>query len=499
MKSKDKSVIIVGAGVGGLTTSIHLARRGYKVRILEKNAYVGGRCSAFNREGHRFDVGATMVMMTDIYKKTWESFGKNVFEELELQQLDPIYNINFHTGENIQFSSDLTKMQNELERIEPDSFNKFLRYMSDSYNVYKLSMKEIIDRNYYKATEFFNPKALLMLSRLKVFRNHYKHTTKFFKNDYLRILFTFQNIYVGQDPFKASAIFAMLPFLELTDGVWAPKGGMNRVSQNLLKIAEENGVEVIYNASVEKLKIENGRIVAAITKDDKEYIANLFVVNADVPFALNKFFPESKEAKRVNKLNYTCSVIMFHWGLDTTIPALEQHNVFVSNDYKASLKAIFDDKTIPEEPSFYIHAPARGDKTAAPENQDTLSAIVPLGHKEPGTAPDYETQKALARKTIVERFEKTGIQNFEKHIKFEVSYTPNTYDTLFNVTRGAVFGSLSHDIMQMGYMRPNNQHKKYKNLFFAGGSTHPGNGVPMVLLSAKHTTEKIEKYTKQLN
>ena len=496
MNSIDKSVIIVGAGVGGLTTSIHLARKGYKVRILEKNTYVGGRCSSFIRDGHSFDVGATMVMMTDIYQKTWESFGKNVFEELELTQLDPIYNINFHSGENIKLSSELTKIQEVMERIEKGSFSKFLRYMSDSYDVYKLSMKEIIDRNYYRATEFFNIKSLFLLQKLKAFRNHYKHTAKFFDNEYLRILFTFQNIYVGQDPYKASAIFAMLPFLELTDGVWSPKGGMNRVSQNLLKIAEEHGVEVIYNAPVEKLEKQNGKIVAAYTADDKEFRADLFVVNADVPYALNKFLPESKETKRVNKLNYTCSVIMFHWGLDTVLPGLEQHNVFVSSDYEANIKAIFDEKKLPDEPSFYIHAPSRGDKSAAPENQDTISAIVPLGHKESGTTPDYEVQKALARKSVIERFEKLGIQDFEKHIKFEVSYTPNTYDTLFNITRGAVFGSLSHDLMQMGYMRPHNQHSKYKNLFFVGGSTHPGNGVPMVLLSAKHVTEKIEKYTK---
>lgn len=496
MNSKDKTVIIIGAGVGGLTTSIHLARKGYKVTILEKNDYVGGRCSAIFRDGHSFDVGATMVMMTDIYKKTWESFGKDVYKELELTQLSPIYNINFSLGENIQYSSDLTKMQDELERIEPGSFKNFLRYMSDSYEAYKLSMKEIIDRNYFKATEFFNLRSLLLLSKLKAFRNHYKHTTKFFDNEYLRILFTFQNIYVGQDPYKASAIFAMLPFLELTDGVWSPKGGMNRVSQNLKNIAEENGVEIICNAPVEKLDRQDGKIVKAYTEDGKEYTADIFVVNADLPYALNKFLPESKEAKRVNKLNYTCSLIMFHWGVDTVVPGLEQHNVFVSSDYKANIKAIFDDKALPSEPSFYLHAPTHGDKTAAPENQDTISAIVPLGHKEPGTSPDYDEQKALARETVFKRLEKLGIHNFEKHIKFEISYTPNTYDTLFNITRGAVFGSLSHDLMQMGYMRPHNQHGKYKNLFFVGGSTHPGNGVPMVLLSAKHTTEKIEKYTK---
>ncbi len=491
--SDPKKVIIIGSGVGGITTAIHLALKGYQVKIFEKNSYPGGRCGNIVKDGHRFDVGATLLMMTDIYEKTYQSIDRDLYKELDLIRMDPIYSIKFPENKEVIFSSDLAKLRQQLEAIEPGCYNNFLKYMSESFETYQLSMKHIIDRNYYNALQFFSIKNLLLLFKMKAFKNHYKHTSHFFKSEILRVVFTFQNIYVGQNPFKASAIFAMLPFLELTDGVWFPKGGMQQIIQNLLSIATENRVEIVYNSTVEKINLEGKKAIGITLTDGIIHEADIVVSNADLPYVYENLLPKNKTINRIKKLEYTCSAFMFHWGLDKYYPHLEQHNVFVAKNYKENIEAVFTNLTLPSDPSFYVHAPTRTDKSAAPENQDTLSIIVPVGHLN-GDEQNWKKLKDLARKAVIERLKAEGMPDIDKHIKFEICYNPKSWETIFNLSRGSVFGSLSHNLMQMGYMRPHNQHKKYKNLFFVGGSTHPGNGIPMVLLSAKLTTEKILKY-----
>ena len=491
--SGPKKVIIIGSGVGGITTAIRLAQKGYQVKIFEKNSYAGGRCGNITKDGHRFDIGATLLMMTDIYEKTYQSLGRDLYKELDLIRMDPIYSIKFPENKEVLFSSDLSKLQKQLEAIEPGCYNNFLKYMTESYETYQLSMKHIIDRNYYNALQFFSIKNLLLLFKMKAFKNHYKHTSHYFKSEILRVVFTFQNIYVGQNPFKASAIFAMLPFLELTDGVWFPKGGMQQIIQNLLSIATEHNVEIVYNTSVKKINVVEKKVTGITLNNDSFHEADIVISNADLPYVYEKLLPKNKTINRIKKLDYTCSAFMFHWGLDKTYHSLKQHNVFVSKNYKENIDAVFTDLTLPSDPSFYVHAPCRTDKSAAPENEDTLSIIVPVGHIN-DEEQNWNVLQDHARESVIKRLKKEGMKDIDQHIKFEICYNPKSWMTIFNLSKGSVFGSLSHNLMQMGYMRPHNQHKKYKNLFFVGGSTHPGNGIPMVLLSAKLTTEKILKY-----
>lgn len=489
--NKQKKALVIGAGIGGLTTSILLAKQGFKVSIYEKNGHTGGRCSSINKDGYRFDVGATLLMMPKVYEDLYKLMGKDIHKELELFRMDPIYKIKFHGDHQLLFSSDMAFMQDELERIEKGSFPKFLKYMSESFTAYQLSMDHIINRNFDNALQFYSLKNLLILQKLKAFRNHYNHTSRYFDSELLRVVFTFQNIYVGQNPMEASAIFAMLPFIELTDGVWFPKGGMQAITTNLEKIAREHGVEIHLNTPVKNINLVNKSASGLMLKDKSVVEADLVISNADVPYAYNNLLPESKEQKRINHLQYTCSAIMFHWAMDKQFQNFEQHNVYVSGNYRKNIQQVFKDAGIGDDVSFYIHCPVKSDKTAAPEGKDAISCIVPIAHLKGDGQTDWDNLKKQARKKVFTRLEEEGFTDFEKHINFEICYTPKTWESNFNLSKGATFGSLSHNLMQMGYNRPHNRHKKFKNLYFVGGSTHPGNGIPMVLLSSKLTTQRI--------
>jgi phytoene desaturase len=382
-------------------------------------------------------------------------------------------------------------MREQLESFEPGSFYKFIKYMDIGMKAYRIGMKHIINRNYSHFFQFFNLKNLFVLYQVKALQNHYRFTGKFFRHPSLKSAFTFQNIYVGQNPYKASAVFSMLPFLELSEGVWFPRGGMGEVTKNLLDIAIEEGVEIEYNAPVKQISHNNLSVNGVVMEDGARHHADVVVSNADLPYAYTALLDDARMKKKMKGMKYACSAVVFHWAMDRTFDQLEQHNVFVARNLKQGLHAIFEGGEMADDFSFYVHSPGKNDDTAAPEGQDSVSVIVPVANLDLHTYEDVEGLQSRLKRVIFERLEKEGIPDFESHIKFERVFTPHSWKDIFNLFNGATFGSLSHNLFQMGYMRPRNQHRKYRNLFFVGGSTHPGNGAPMSLISAKLTSEKI--------
>ena len=490
---KGKSAVIIGAGIGGITTAIYLAKNGYSVNIYEKNSGPGGRCSQLIRDGHRFDLGATMLLMPGIYREVFNSIGLEFSKNGDINRLDTLYKIYFDDGKTISFSSDDKKMEAQLEKIETGSFRKSQEYISKGYEFFRLARERLIRRNFYSFSEFATFRNMLLLIKLKTYISHNKYIKRFFRHPHLRMAYTFQNIYVGQSPFDSPAFFSMVPAAELTEGSYFPEGGMFAIVQKLADEAEKSGVRFHYNIIVTKIITKGNKAEGISLSCSQEVKADLVVVNADLPYAYRKLLPDRKLARRLERKKYSCSAMCFHWGIDKYYPQLDHHNVFLSDGYRISLDRIFKDKLIDDRPSFYVHAPSRTDKTAAPEGEDTLSVIVGVGHVDKNVDQDWNRMKQKTRFAVFERLSQIGIPDLEDHIKFEICYTPESWEGACNVSRGSVFGSLSHSIFQMGYFRPHNRHNKYKNLYFVGGSTHPGNGIPNVLLSAKLTSERIFK------
>ena len=487
----NKLAIIIGAGIGGIATALALAKNGYNVKVYEKNSSPGGRCGQTIREGHRFDLGATIFLMPSIYRKVFESLDLKLEECIEINQLPTVYKIYFDDGTELAFNNG--KMQAQLEAIEPGSFPKFQAYIAQGYKHFQIAYHKLIGRNFYKVSEFINLPNVWMLIQLRTFLKHNIYIRKFFKTRHLRMAFTFQNIYVGQSPYAAPALFSMLPAAELTEGTLFPTGGMFSIANKLLSLATEKGVQFYYNNPVEKINIENNRATGITLENGETITADIVIANADLPYVYRKLLPDKKFATRLQHRKYSCSAIVLHWGLDKAYPQLEHHNVFLSEEYKKNLDMIFEEQSISENPSFYVHAPTRSDLSAAPPEQDSISIIIPVGHVDEKHPQDWNKLKNMARSGVIERFKKLGLEDIENHIKFEICYLPTTWSSVYNVTRGSVFGSISHSVSQMGYFRPHNRHDRYHNLYFVGGSTHPGNGIPLVLLSSKLTTERILK------
>jgi phytoene desaturase len=488
---KKPTALVIGAGYGGIAAAGRLARSGFDVTVLEKNDAPGGRCSQIVRDGHRFDVGPTLFLMPEVFSETFSALGESMHDHLDLRRIDPTYRVYFEDGVQLALTSDLNSIQEQLEAIEPGSFGGFLRYIAEGHKHYHISLDRFVGRNFDSLRDYFSPRNLPLLFQLKALVKHYDNTGNYFQDPHLRAAFTFQNMYLGLSPYDAPATYSLLQYTELADGVWFPIGGLYQVSRSLVEIAEKQGTRFMYNAPVTRIILDGTRATGVELGDGQQMSADVIIVNADLPYAYRHLLRDQDAAEDLDRKNYTCSAIMFYWGVDKIFPQIGHHNVFLAGDYKASFDRIFEDHTLPDEPSFYVHAPARTDPGAAPEGQDTLMVLVPIGHIDDQSEQNWAALSERARATVLRRLDgELGIADLEEHIKFEIIYTPQDWLTRYNLVKGAAFG-LSHNFTQVGYLRPQNRHQRYRNLYFVGASTHPGTGLPIVLLSAKLTTERV--------
>jgi len=421
---QKRTALVIGAGIGGIATAARLAKNGYDVTVLEKESTAGGRCNQIVRDGHRFDIGPTLFLMPEIWEETFAALGEKMSDHLELKRIDPTYKVHFDDGLQLELTSDIGKMQTQLERVEKTAFTGFLNYIAEGNKHYKMSVEKFVGRNFYNLFEYFSLGNLPLLFQLKALQKHYANTSRFFKDERLKAAFTFQNMYLGLSPYDAPATYSLLQYTELAEGVWYPMGGMYAGIDALVEVAEKLGVKFLYNTPVRKLKEEGGRIHSAITTDGREFLTDIVVGNADLPYIYKELLPENKETKKLEDKLYTCSTIMFYWGVDRVYPQLGTHNVYISPDYKGSFERIFRDHTLDGEPSFYVHAPARVDPSAAPDGQDTILVLVPVGHLDDHAHQDWPDMKRRARAAVLRRLASMGMPDLEEHIKFEVAYTP---------------------------------------------------------------------------
>ncbi|MBN2086609.1 MAG: phytoene desaturase [Anaerolineales bacterium] len=487
---KKKTVIVIGAGIGGITAAIHLARAGMKVTVLEKNARPGGRCNRFSRDGHQFDTGPSLFVMPLLYEAEFGALGASMHEQLDLLRVDPTYHLVFDDGSRLKLTSDMHSMREQVESIQPGSFRGLQAYLREGERHYHLGLDRLVNRNFRGFFDFFHPRNADLLFRLKPLVNHYRNMSAYFDAPRLKLAFTFQDVYMGLSPFEAPATYSMMPYSELAHGVYYPKGGMYRITESLVQLARGAGVEFLFDSPVERIEITSANARGVCLADGSRRDADTVLANADLPYVYRHLLPQDGLAASLSRKRFSCSVISFFWGVDRTVEALPPHTLFLADDYRGNFDSIIRDLSLPVNPSVYVHAPARLDPSMAPRGQDTLIAVVPVGHLNEHGKQDWDALRDEARRHVFRRLQTIGIGDLKPRIKFEASCTPPAWAKRFNLMKGSTHG-LSHTLTQMGYLRPANRHPRYKNLFFVGASTHPGTGMPTAMVSGRLVAERI--------
>jgi phytoene desaturase len=265
---------------------------------------------------------------------------------------------------------------------------------------------------------------------------------------------------------------------------------MFSVVRALMGIAEKWGVKFRFNARADRIEVKDGRATGVALRGGELLEADAVIANADLPYVYSSLLPKNGSAARMERKRYSCSTINFYWGVDKRYPGLTPHTLFLGRDYKETFESIIVDLSLSDDPAFYLHAPVGVDPALAPEGEDTLIAMVPVGHLSERSEQDWDEIKKRAREAVLRRLGRIGMGDLEEHLKFEICYTPINWRSRFNLVKGATHG-LSHTLGQMFYFRPRNRHRLYRNLYFVGASTHPGTGIPCVLISARLAAERI--------
>ena len=487
--TKTNNVIVIGAGIGGITAGIHLANHGFDVTIVEKNARPGGRCDRISQEGHHFDTGPTLLIMPHLYQTEFEALGTSMEAMLDLQRVDPTYHLVFDDGSELALTSDIKALSDQLEAIEPGSFQSLLRYLEEGHRHYHRGVENLVYPDFRKATDFLKLSNLPLLFQVKPLVKHYANMANYFDDPRLKAAFTFQDVYMGLSPFEAPATFSMMPYTELAHGVWYPRGGMYQIVEALVSLAQEAGVEFVFNTTVESIEL-NGKRARGVVAEGQRLEADAVLANADLPYVYRNLLPQDGQARRLERKRYSCSVISFFWGVDKPYESLPPHTLFLADDYRENFRSIIDDLSLPENPSIYIHAPARLDASMAPQGEDTLIAIAPVGHMSANGDQDWASLRDQARRDIFRRLGTLGIEDLEDHIKFEINFTPLSWRKRYNLVKGSTHG-LCHTLTQLGYFRPDFQHRRYRNVYFTGASTRPGTGLPTAMVSGRQAARRI--------
>lgn len=485
-----KTALVLGAGIGGLAAAGRLARAGYRVTLLERSSRPGGRTGRIETDGFRFDTGPTLFLMPDVFAQTYADLGERMEDHLDLVRLDPTYRVHFDDDTTLDLTGDLVQMRRQLDAMEPGAFAAYLRFLHEGYRHYSISLDRFVGRNFRSLAEFFSPANLPLIVQLKALEKHYRNTARYFRDARLRAAFSFQNMYLGVSPFDALATYSLLQYTELGEGVWFPRGGMYRVIESLATIATGLGVDIRYNAPVAQIVVQGKRATGARLENGEVLQADVVVANADLPYVYRNLLPDDGTAARLERKKFTSSALMFYWGVRGAVAPLLPHNVFLAEGrYRESFERIFRDLTLPDQPSFYVHVPTQIDAEFAPAGDSCLMVLVPVGHINEQRPQDWAALRARARTAVLEKLAGLGLRDLEGRIVTEAEIGPPEYQAM-NLVKGSAFG-LSHNFMQVGYFRPHNRHAHYGNLYFASASTHPGTGLPIVLLSARLTVERI--------
>jgi phytoene desaturase len=490
-----RSVAVIGAGVGGLTVAARLALAGHRVTVFEKNAGPGGRCGVVRDGGFTWDLGPTILLMRDVIEGVFRDAGRDPADYLTLTRCDPNYRIHYADGTSITFSPALGEMRDELERVEPGSFGKFLKFLENSRGHYDTSVAALVGRPLDGVANYLRPSILKAVLSVRAYRKLSPWLAGFFADPRLQMALSFQTMYLGLSPYEAPATYSLLPYTELAMGIWYPRGGLYAVPLAIEKLGRELGVTYRYDAPIERIVTGEGRAKGVRLAGGREEAFDVVVANADLPYAYDSLVPEARP-KRADSFRYTSSAFMLYLGVEGACDHLEHHNVVFGSRYRETFQEIFHDRVIPREPAVYVNRPTATDPSLAPVGADALYVLVPVPHQTEHV--DWESAAPRLREQVLDLMEtRLSLPGLRGRIRIEHQVTPDDWASRFNLAKGAAFG-LAHDFRQVGALRPSTRDETFRNLYFVGASTQPGTGVPLVMLSAKIVAERIARELPEL-
>jgi phytoene desaturase len=488
-----KTVIVIGSGLGGLSAAIHLQHRGFSVRLFEKNVSPGGKMGEYTIDGYRFDTGPSLLTMPFVVEDLFKSTGANREDYLSIVPLNPLCRYFWEDGAVLDASVDIERISQEIAKFSPVDGKNYRAFLEYTRRIFNLTADIFLFSPVHEIKTILNWRSLetlLSLPQIDPLRSMHSGISRFFNDPRVVQLFDRFATYNGSNPYQAPATLNIIPFVEHGLEGYYIKGGMYQLVHALEKLALNLGVEIHTNALVQQI-IHHSRQVQGVLVDDKFFEASYIVCNAEVVTAQNQLisgFPKRQE--KLNRLEPSLSGMAFLWGVSQQHPMLAHHNIIFSQDYHREFTHIFDEERAPDDPTVYIAITAKTDPEHAPANGENWFVLLNMPYLKEGQ--DWEVETARMREAVFQKLRRRRI-DISAHIETERVYTPGTFYQLYGSNRGSIY-RISSNSRSTAFRRPANRSRNIEGLYFAGGSTHPGGGIPLVLLSGKITAKLIAEH-----
>ncbi|MDQ0206071.1 phytoene desaturase family protein [Alkalicoccobacillus murimartini] len=489
MKTK---VIVIGGGIGGLSSAISLASEGYQVQVLEANERIGGKCNIRSGSGYTFDTGPSILTMPWTLEQLFTRAGRKLSDYLTIKRIEPQWRTFFEDGVSIDLKGDLPDMLAEIDKISPEDKSGFLDYLHYSSQIYELCTKSFYQKSLSGLKDLRTLHSFKDLLAMDPMKSMNQATKKYIRDPHIQQFLDFLVMYVGSSPYQAPAVLSQLAYVQFGLGVHYVEGGMYNIIRAMERVLHELDVEICTNARVERIIESDGRAQSVQLASGEIVGADIIVSNLEVIPTYNQLLSKApKAAQEVKKLsNYEPSVsgLVLLLGINHTYPQLAHHNFFFSKDPKLEFKQIFEEKRPADDPTVYVGISSKSDPLQAPigaENHFVLTHVPPLKDGE-----NWDLYKDTYRETVLTKLERNGLTKIREHIEFEYVFTPNDLNKLYGSNGGSIYGVAADRKTNGGFKIPSRS-QVLSNLYFVGGSTHPGGGVPMVTLSGQLTADLI--------
>jgi len=485
-----KKVIVVGAGVGGLSVAAFLAKDGHDVTVLEKNDQIGGRASLWKEKGFVFDMGPSWYLMPDAFETFFKQFGKKPTDYFSLKKLDPSYRIYFGKDDIVDIATNLKDNLALFDSLEVDGAKKIKEYLALCEYQYKVAMKYFLYKEYNSIFDMFNLKMLKEASKMKIFDNVDKYMDRFFTSERLKKILQYTFVFLGGSPYNTPALYALMSHVDFKLGVWYPAGGLNAVAQGITKLAREQGAHIKLNEEVTKIEVIDGKARKVHTKSGV-FEADEVVVNADYAFAETHFLKEEYQTypkSYWNKKVVAPSAFIIYLGINKRLPKLQHHNLFFHNDWKEHFDEIFKNPSWPDKPSYYVCAPSLTDPHVAPKGSENLFVLVPVAA---GLKDSDSLREKYAEKIIADLENIVGVR-IKDNIVVKRIFSQRDFISAYNSYQGTALG-LAPTFFQTAFFRPKHTSKKVSNLYYTGQFTTPGAGMPIALISSQIVRDLLRK------